>query len=73
MLMSITCAPFSTCWRASPRLVELAVEDHACERLRAGDVVRSPTLMKSVPGVTLNRLEAGEAHHVIGHGGANSG
>ena len=39
MLMSMTCAPFSTCWRATAeRLVELAGQDHAREGLRAGDV-----------------------------------
>lgn len=55
MLMSITCAPFSTCWRATAS----ASSNWPLRIMRANafepvTLVRSPTLMKSVPDVTLN-------------------
>ncbi len=55
MLMSITCAPFSTCWRATAS----ASSNWPFRIMRAKafepvTLVRSPTLMKSVPSVTLN-------------------
>lgn len=55
MLTSITCAPFSTCWRATAS----ASSNWPLRIIRANafepvTLVRSPTLMKSVPDVTLN-------------------
>ena len=39
MLMSMICAPFSTCWRATASASSnWPVEDHPREGLRAGDV-----------------------------------
>jgi hypothetical protein len=55
MFTSMTCAPFSTCWRATTS----ASSNWPFRTMRANafepvTFVRSPTLMKSVPDVTLN-------------------
>ena len=55
MLMSMICAPFSTCWRAtasaSSNWLLRIMRENAFDPVT---LVRSPTLMKSEPSVTLN-------------------
>ena len=54
--------------RDGERLLELVVQDHSRERLRAGHVGALADVDEERPGRDVERLEAGEAHGVIGHG-----
>ena len=59
MLTSMICAPFSTCWRATrQRLLEIAVQDQARERLRAGDVGALADVDEQRIVADVERLEA---------------
>ena len=62
MLMSMICAPFSTCWRAtSSASSKLPFEDQAREASEPVTLVRSPTLTNSAVGADVERLQAGQA------------
>ncbi len=54
--------------RDGKRLVELAVQNHARERLGARDVRAFADVDEERAGGDVKRLEAGKAHHVFGHG-----
>ena len=63
MLMSMTCAPFSTCWRATASASSnWPFEDHAREGLRAGDVGALADVDEQRVVADDDRLEAGQAH-----------
>ena len=55
MFTSITCAPFSTCWRATA-----SASSYLSSRIRRANIllpvtlVRSPTFIKLVSGLTIN-------------------
>ena len=62
MLTSITCAPFSTCWRATASASGVvAGEDQPRERLRAGDVGALADVDEERVVADVDRLQAREA------------
>ena len=69
MLMSMTCAPFSTCWRATP-----SASSNWPFRIRRANafepvtLVRSPMLTNSASAADHDRLEAGQLHRGNGNG-----
>ena len=67
MLMSMTWAPFSTCWRAtSSAAVVVAVADQPAEPCRAGDVGALADIDEQRRLVHVQRLQAGQSHRRCG-------
>jgi hypothetical protein len=65
MLTSMTCAPFSTCWRATPAAFVVAVQDQLAEGRLPVTLVRSPMLTNRRIGGRCrwsHGLQAGQAH-----------
>ena len=63
MLMSITWAPFSTCWRATARASSnWPLRIMRAKALEPVTLVRSPMLTNRLPGADGHRLQAGQLH-----------
>jgi hypothetical protein len=74
MLMSMTCAPFSTCWRATARASSnWPFRIIRAKALEPVTLVRSPMLTNSVSCADGHRLEAGQLHGRGRDGSGRSG